>query len=134
MEGPLAFLKPMATVLSLVFLIIGLFTWQMSRVAAASAAASAAEAAASFLDRADWDCRPEGPVWERAEAEAGRVAADRMRGVGGAVVGLTVGAERCFVIAGVEGAARRAGWLSLGSRGVSCAATVGVDEAAFRPC
>ncbi len=134
MEGPLAFLKPMVTVLSLVFLIVGLFTWQMSRVAAASAAASGAEAAAALLDRADWDCRPVGAVWERAVAEAGRVAAVRMAGVGGVAVGLSVGAERCFVVVGVEGAARRAGWLSLGSRGVSCASTDGADLSAFRPC
>lgn len=134
MEGPLAFLKPMLVVLTLVFLIVGLFSWQMSRVAAVSAAASGAGAAAVVLDRGDWDCRPVGPVWERAVAEAGRVAAGRMRGVGGVAVGLSVGAERCFVVVGVEAAARRAGFLSLGSRGVSCAATDGADQSAFRPC
>lgn len=127
-------MKPMLTVLTLVFLIIGFFLWQMSRVATVSAAASAAEAAAAALNRTDWDCGPAGPLWESAVAEAGRVAGSRMRGVGGAAAGLNVGAERCYVIVSVEGTARRAGFLSLGSGAVSCAATDGADPSAFRPC
>ena len=124
MDTAFGALRTTAMIFVVVAVCFGIYTHQVAKITASTAAVAAANAAATVLDDTGWDCTDTHPRWTDATQAAARAAAARTSGRSATTAtGYTLKAEpSCTVVATVTvGAAGTRRWLE--ATAVACRPT-----------